>query len=125
MTSVPHFQHLRGHPDENKHANIGVKWRHRSNLPYGYLQNNHFQQPKKVCLKYIRTEKNLNKYRKIKINPCILPDNNGINLETTSKGIIRKYTHSWRLNNTPLVANGSLQKSIRKLSLPGDQPSAA
>lgn len=104
---MPHFQQLRGHPNKNKDTNTGVKRHHRSNVPYRHLQNSYFQQPMEVSLKdnTLRHKENLNKYWKIKINPCIQSVNNGIKLETSSKGIIRKYTHSWALNKTPPNVN--------------------
>jgi hypothetical protein len=45
---------------------------------------------------------NLNKYKKIQIISCILPDHNGLKLEINSKINHRKYSDTWRLNNTLL-----------------------
>jgi exonuclease III len=41
-----------------------------------------------------------NKYEKIEITPCILPDHNRIKLEHNNKRNRRKYSNTWRLNNT-------------------------
>jgi hypothetical protein len=44
----------------------------------------------------------LKKYKNIKIISFILKDNNGIKLEINTKRNYRKYTNTWKLNNTPL-----------------------
>jgi hypothetical protein len=44
----------------------------------------------------------LNKYKKIKITPCILSDHNTIKLEFNNKRNSRKYSNNWRLNKTLL-----------------------
>jgi endonuclease/exonuclease/phosphatase (EEP) superfamily protein YafD len=41
----------------------------------------------------------LNKYKKIKITPCILSDHNAIKLELNNKSSSRRYANNWRLNN--------------------------
>jgi hypothetical protein len=43
----------------------------------------------------------LNKYKKIEITPCILSGHNAIKLEI-NKGNSRKYSNTWRQNNTLL-----------------------
>jgi exonuclease III len=47
----------------------------------------------------------LNKFKKVKIAPCIISDN-GIKLDLNNKGNPRKYSNTWRLNNTLLKTNG-------------------
>jgi hypothetical protein len=42
----------------------------------------------------------LNKYKEIERTPCILSDHNMIKLEHNNKKSTRKYSKSWRLNNT-------------------------
>jgi hypothetical protein len=42
----------------------------------------------------------LSKYKKIEIIPCILSDQNSLNLELNHKDNSRKYTNNWKLNNT-------------------------
>jgi exonuclease III len=44
----------------------------------------------------------LNKFKKIKITPCIISDHNGIKLDLSNKRNPRKYLNIWRLNNTLL-----------------------
>jgi hypothetical protein len=44
----------------------------------------------------------LNKFKKIKITPLILSDHNGIKLDLNNKRITRKYSNTWKLNNTLL-----------------------
>jgi exonuclease III len=41
----------------------------------------------------------LNKFKKIRITPCIISDHNGIKLELDNKGIPRKYSNTGKLNN--------------------------
>jgi hypothetical protein len=45
-------------------------------------------------------EASLNKYKEIERTPCILSDHNMIKLEHNNKKSTRKYSKSWRLNNT-------------------------
>jgi hypothetical protein len=52
----------------------------------------------------------LRKYKKSEITSCILSDQNGIKLELGSKRNYRKYSNTWRLNNTLLNGSGSLKK---------------
>jgi hypothetical protein len=42
----------------------------------------------------------LNKCKKTEITPSILSDHNGIKLEFNNRGNSRKYSNTWRLNNT-------------------------
>jgi hypothetical protein len=44
----------------------------------------------------------VNKYKKIEMPSCILPDHNGIKLEINNKRKYRKYSNTWRLNNSLL-----------------------
>jgi hypothetical protein len=44
----------------------------------------------------------LNKFKKIKITPCIITDHNRIKLDLNKKRGHRKYSNTWRLNNTLL-----------------------
>jgi exonuclease III len=44
----------------------------------------------------------LNKFKKIKITPCIMLDYSGITLDLNSKRNHRKYSNTWKLNNTLL-----------------------
>jgi exonuclease III len=44
----------------------------------------------------------LNKFKKIEITPCIISDHNGIKLDLNQKRNPRKYSNTWRLNNTSL-----------------------
>jgi hypothetical protein len=44
----------------------------------------------------------LNKFKKLKITPCIISDNSGIKLDINNKRNLRKYSNTWRLNNTLL-----------------------
>jgi hypothetical protein len=43
---------------------------------------------------------NLNKFKKIKITPAIISDHNRITLDLNNKRNPRKYSNTWRLNNT-------------------------
>jgi hypothetical protein len=45
-------------------------------------------------------KESLNKYKKIKITPCILSDHSAIKQEFNNKSSSRKYINNWRLNNT-------------------------
>jgi hypothetical protein len=47
-------------------------------------------------------KESLNKYKKIEITPCILFDHNTIKLELNNKRNSRKYSNTWRVNNTLL-----------------------
>jgi hypothetical protein len=42
----------------------------------------------------------INKYKKIEIIPCVLSDSKGIKLELDKKRNRRKYSNTWKLNNT-------------------------
>jgi hypothetical protein len=44
----------------------------------------------------------LNKFKKIEITSGIISDHNGIKLELNKKRIPRKYSNTWKLNNTLL-----------------------
>jgi endonuclease/exonuclease/phosphatase family metal-dependent hydrolase len=44
----------------------------------------------------------LNKFKKIEITPGIISDHNGIKLDLNNKRNHRKYSNTWRLNNTLL-----------------------
>jgi hypothetical protein len=44
----------------------------------------------------------LNKFKKIEITPCIISNHNEIKLDTHNKRNHRKYSNTWRLNNTLL-----------------------
>jgi hypothetical protein len=44
----------------------------------------------------------LNKFKKIEITPRIISDHNGTKLELNNKRIPRKYSNTWKLNNTLL-----------------------
>jgi hypothetical protein len=41
-----------------------------------------------------------NKYKKTETTPCILSDHSAIKLELNNKRNSRKYSNTWRLNNT-------------------------
>jgi hypothetical protein len=52
-------------------------------------------------IEYILGHKaSLSKYKKIKIIPCILFDQNALKLEINNKNNRRKYASNWKLNNT-------------------------
>jgi hypothetical protein len=42
---------------------------------------------------------NLNKYKKIKIIPCILSDHNALKLEINNKNNSQKLANNWKLNS--------------------------
>jgi CRISPR/Cas system-associated protein Cas7 (RAMP superfamily) len=44
----------------------------------------------------------INKYKKIRTTPCIISDCNGTKLDLNHKRNHRKYSNTWRLNNTLL-----------------------
>jgi hypothetical protein len=44
----------------------------------------------------------LNKFKKIEITPGIISNHNGIKLELNKKRILRKYSNTWKMNNTLL-----------------------
>jgi hypothetical protein len=52
----------------------------------------------------------LNKYKKIEITSWILSDHNGIKLELNNKRNSRKYSNTWRLNNTWLHDQWVIEK---------------
>jgi hypothetical protein len=45
----------------------------------------------------------LKKFKKIEITPCIISDHNRIKLDLNNKRNPRKYSNTWRLNNTLLT----------------------
>jgi hypothetical protein len=55
----------------------------------------------------------LNKFKKIKMAPCIISDHNRIKLDLNDKGNPRKHSNTWRLNNT-LLKNQWLIKVVRE-----------
>jgi hypothetical protein len=55
----------------------------------------------------------MNKFKKIRITPCIISDHNRIKLDLNNKRNPRKYLNTWRLNNTQLK-NQLLIKVKRK-----------
>jgi hypothetical protein len=55
----------------------------------------------------------LNKFKKIKITPCVISDHNGIKLDLNNKRKPRKYSNTWKLNNT-LLKNQWVTKVIRE-----------
>jgi hypothetical protein len=57
----------------------------------------------------------LNKCKKIEITPCILSEHNIIKLEltTTTTNKSRKYSNTWRMNNT-LIHDPWVTKEIRE-----------
>jgi hypothetical protein len=54
-----------------------------------------------------------NKFKKIGIPPCIISDHNGIKLDLNNKRNHRKYSNTWRLNNT-LLKNQWVTEEIRQ-----------
>jgi exonuclease III len=50
----------------------------------------------------LRHKASLNKFKNIKIIPCIISDHNRIKLDLNNKRNPRKYSNTWRLNNTLL-----------------------
>jgi exonuclease III len=44
----------------------------------------------------------LNKFKKIEITSRTISDHNGVKLDLNNKRIPRKYTNTWKLNNTLL-----------------------
>jgi hypothetical protein len=55
----------------------------------------------------------LNKFKEIRITPCIISDHKGINVDLKNKGNHRKYSNTWRLNNT-LLKNQWMTKVLRE-----------
>jgi exonuclease III len=51
-------------------------------------------------------KESLNKFKKIKIMPCMISDHNGIKLDLNNKRNHRKYSNTWTLNNTLLETCG-------------------
>jgi hypothetical protein len=47
-------------------------------------------------------KENLNKFKKIEITLCLISDHSGIKLDFNNKRNPRKYSNTWRLNNTLL-----------------------
>jgi hypothetical protein len=54
----------------------------------------------------------LNKFKKIKITPCIISDHSRIKLDLNNKRNHRKYSNTWKLNNT-LLKNQQVIEEIR------------
>jgi exonuclease III len=52
----------------------------------------------------------LNKFKKIGITHCIISDHKGIKLDLNNERIPRKYSNTWKLNNT-LLKNQWVLKS--------------
>jgi hypothetical protein len=52
------------------------------------------------------------KFKKIKITPCIISDHSGIKLDLSNKRNHRKYSNTWRLNNA-LLKNQWVTKEIK------------
>ena len=52
----------------------------------------------------------LNKFKKIKIIPCIFSDHNAIKLEINHKKKFGKTTHTWRLEKSNYRMNGLTKK---------------
>jgi exonuclease III len=48
----------------------------------------------------------LNKFKKIEITPCIISDHNRIKLDLNNRRMPRKYSNTWKWNNTLLNTNG-------------------
>ena len=57
----------------------------------------------------------LNKYKKIKIMPCIFSDHNAMKLEINHKKKCGKITNTWRLKTILLKNDGPTKKLKRKL----------
>jgi hypothetical protein len=55
----------------------------------------------------------LSKYKNTKITPCIISDHNRIKLDLNDKRNHRKYSNTWRLNNT-LQNDWWVTKEIRE-----------
>jgi hypothetical protein len=55
----------------------------------------------------------LDKFKKIKITPCIISDHNRIKLYLNNKRNPRKYSNTWRLNNT-LLKNQWVTEILRE-----------
>jgi hypothetical protein len=55
----------------------------------------------------------LNKFKKIEITPRIISDHNRITLELNNKRIPRKYSNTWKLNNT-LLRNQRVTEVLSK-----------
>ena len=59
-----------------------------------------------------RPNLSLDRYKKIKITPCILSDHHGLRLDFNNNRNKRKPTYSWKLNNS--LFNNNLEE-IKKL----------
>jgi hypothetical protein len=56
----------------------------------------------------------LNKYKKIEIIPCILPDHHGLRLVFSNNKNNRKHPYTWKLNNTlPNLVREEIKKEIK------------
>jgi hypothetical protein len=62
---------------------------------------------------YFRQKASLNKLKKIEITPCIISDHNRLKLDLNNKRNHRKYSNTWRLNNT-MLKNQLVTEEIRK-----------
>jgi hypothetical protein len=79
-------------------------------------QYSFFSAPHGMCSKIdhiLGYKGSLNKFKKIKITPCIISDHCGIKLDLNSKRNHRKYSSMWRLNNT-LLKNQWVTEEIRE-----------
>jgi intergrase/recombinase len=67
--------------------------------------NTHFSQHLRKYFQntlHFRPQASLNRYKKAEITACILSDHSGVELELISKRNYRKYSKTWKLNNTLL-----------------------
>jgi hypothetical protein len=55
----------------------------------------------------------LNKFKKIEITPCIISDHNGTKLDLNNTREYRKYSNTWRLNNT-LLKDQRVTEEVRE-----------
>jgi hypothetical protein len=58
-----------------------------------------------------------NKFKKIKISPCLIADQNRIKLDLKNKRNHRKYSNTWRMSNT-LLNNEGVTEEIRNQKVP-------
>jgi hypothetical protein len=69
----------------------------------------------------------LNKLKKTEITPCIISDHNRIKLDLNNKRNPRKYSNTWRLNNTLLKnqwVTEVINKEIKKFLEPNENENA-
>jgi hypothetical protein len=64
---------------------------------------------------------NLNKFKKIEITPFIISDYNSIKLDLNNRRNPRKYSNTWRLNNTLLKKLGEQSIKGRDQKVPSIQ----